>query len=136
MPFAYLPISRLKIIALRYGDGLCPICCRGVSLKLNMLLKICGRANMVTLEMLAETALQRESLRLRSEVQDFLRQHSQLVSVPHPSTDNPQILGTAAALIELLAQRSGQSAPAWTKEIGAVPEPMFLLDAAIRMKRL
>jgi len=91
---------------------------------------------MVTLEALAETALQRESLHLRSLAQDFVRDHPQLTNIPRPAIDNPQILGTAAALLELLAQRIGQTAPAWTREIGAVPEPMFLLEAATRMKRL
>lgn len=91
---------------------------------------------MVTLEALAETALQRDSLLLRSLVQDFVRDHPQLTRVPRPRIDNQQILGTAAALLELLAQRTGQAAPAWTREIGAVPEPVFLLEAAARMKRL
>jgi hypothetical protein len=91
---------------------------------------------MVTLEALAETALQRDSLHLRSLVQDFVRDHPQLTAIPRPHIDNQQILGTAAALLELLAQRTGQSAPAWTREIGAVPEPVFLLKSATRMKRL
>jgi len=91
---------------------------------------------MVTLEILAETALRRDSLHLRSLVHDFVRDHPQLATIPRPRTDNPQILGTAAALLELLAQRTTQPAPAWTREIGAVPEPMFLLEAASRMHRL
>lgn len=91
---------------------------------------------MVTLETLAEAALRRDSLHLRSLAQDFMRDHPQLTSIPRPAIDNPQILGTAAALLELLAQRTGQTAPAWTREIDAVPEPMFLLEAATRMKRL
>lgn len=91
---------------------------------------------MVTLETLAETALRRDNLHLRSLAQDFVRDHPVLTSIPRPAIDDPQLLGTAAALLELLAQRSGQTAPAWTREIGAVPEPMFLLEAATRMKRL
>ena len=91
---------------------------------------------MVTLETLAETALRHDSLHLRSLAQDFVRDHPEFTSIPRPAIDNPQILGTAAALLELLAQRTGQTAPAWTREIGAVPEPMFLLEAATRMKRL
>jgi hypothetical protein len=91
---------------------------------------------MVTLEALAETALRRDSLQLRSLAQDFVRDHPQFTTIPRPRTDNPQILGTAAALLELLAQRTGQAAPPWTREIGAVPEPVFLLEAAARMKRL
>jgi hypothetical protein len=91
---------------------------------------------MVTLEMLAETALRRESLQLRSLAQDFVREHPNLLSIPRPSSDNPQLLGMAAALLELFAQRNGQSAPAWTRDVGALPEPVFLLEAATRMKRL
>jgi len=91
---------------------------------------------MVTLEALAEAALQRDSLHLRSLVQDFVREHPQLTTIPRPRIDNQQILGTAAALLELLAQRTGQPAPPWTREIGAVPEPVYLLEAATRMKRL
>src|SRR5580765_1633988 len=91
---------------------------------------------MVTLEVLAETALRRDGLHLRSLVQDFVREYPQLAMIPRPQIDNLQILGTAAALLELLAQRTGQAAPIWTRDIGAVPEPFFLLEAATRMKRL
>jgi len=91
---------------------------------------------MVTLETLAKTALQRDSLRLRSLALDFVREHPDLGSIPRPATDDQQILGTAAALLELLAQRGGQPAPAWTREVGPVLEPVFLLEAATRMKRL
>jgi hypothetical protein len=91
---------------------------------------------MVTLEALAEAALQRESLHLRSLVQDFLREHPHLADIPRPAGDNPQVLGTAAALLELLAERTDQIAPDWTAEIGAVPEPVFLLEAATRMRHL
>jgi len=91
---------------------------------------------MVTLEMLAEAALQRDNLSLRSQVQDFVRDHPQLTAISRPQSDNQQILGIAAALLELLAERTGKPAPAWTRDIGAVPEPVFLLEAAMRMKRL
>jgi hypothetical protein len=91
---------------------------------------------MVTLEELAETALRRESLQLRSLAQDFVRDHPELTNIPRPAIDNPQTLGTAAALLELPAQRTGQIAPASTREVGAVPEPMFLLEVATRMRRL
>jgi len=91
---------------------------------------------MVTLEALAKAALQRDSLHLRSLARDFIREHSELASIPRPPVDDLRILATAAALLELLAQRSGQPAPAWTREIGAVPEPVFLLEAATHMQRL
>jgi hypothetical protein len=91
---------------------------------------------MVTLEALAKTALERDSLHLRSLALDFVREHPDLASIVRPPTDDQQILATAAALLELLAQRCGQPAPAWTGEVGPVLEPVFLLEAATRMKRL
>ena len=91
---------------------------------------------MVTLEELAEAALRRDSLHLRSLVQDFVRDHPRLDTIPLPLIDEPQILGTAAALLELLAQCAGQDAPEWTRGIGAVPEPFYLLESALKMKRL
>jgi hypothetical protein len=38
--------------------------------------------------------------------------------------------------VELLALRSGQKPPQWTKDVGALPEPFYLLKAAANMKRL
>jgi hypothetical protein len=91
---------------------------------------------MVRVEPLVEAALQRDNLRLRSLAQDLLRSDIRLAQVPRPRTDDQRVLAIAAALLELLAERSGQPAPAWTSNVGAIPEPMFLLEAATRMKRL
>jgi hypothetical protein len=91
---------------------------------------------MVALEELAEVALRRDGLSLRSLAQDFLRNHPNLSAVPRPLVENQRILGTAAALLELLAERAGQTAPDWTRAIGAVPEPIFLLKEAEQMKHL
>lgn len=91
---------------------------------------------MVTLETIAETALRRDALHLRSLVQDFLRANPRLYEIPRPATSNKQYLSIAAAFVELFAQRSGQLAPPWTRDIGAVTEPFFLVEAASGMKRL
>lgn len=91
---------------------------------------------MTTVEKLATAALQRDSLRLRSLVQDLLVGDRALHTLPRPVTDDPRVLAIAAALLELLASRTDQPPPAWTAEIGALPEPFFLLDAALRMPRL
>jgi hypothetical protein len=45
-------------------------------------------------------------------------------------------LAAAASLVEPLALRSQQRPPSWTKEVGALPEPIYLLKAAASMKRL
>ena len=91
---------------------------------------------MVTLEMLARTALRRDSLLLRGLAQSFLEQQPRLTDVPRPTVDDSWILGTSAALLELLAERRGEPAPAWTRDVGPVPQPVLLVEAATRMKRL
>ena len=91
---------------------------------------------MVTLESVADAAWRRDSLELRRLTQDFLRDHPRLDEVPRPTTTNLQLLTVAAALVELFALRAGQRYPSWTLEIGAMPTPMYLLEAASRMKNL
>lgn len=91
---------------------------------------------MELIEQLAEAALQRDGLRLRSLVQDLTRAHVDWSSLPRPSTNDTQLLAIAASLAELLAERQNQKPPAWTKEVGALNEPFFLLRSAETMRRL
>jgi hypothetical protein len=91
---------------------------------------------MATIEQLAEAALNREGLLLRSLVHDLLREHPRLSHCPRPHTADPRLLAAAASLVELLALRLHQEPPAWTQDVGPLPEPIFLLEAAARMKRL
>lgn len=91
---------------------------------------------MVQIEDLAEAALQGDSLRLRSLVQDLFQESPRLAKIEKPDTTNPQLLATAAALLELFAERMHQPAPIWTEEIGPSPEPIYLLKSAATMKRL
>lgn len=91
---------------------------------------------MELIEQLAEAALQRDSLRLRSLVQDMTRSKINWSSIPRPKTKDARLLAIAASLAELLATRQNQTPPAWTKEIGALKEPFFLLQSAENMKRL
>lgn len=91
---------------------------------------------MPIVEAIAEAALRRDGLRLRSLVQELLASKQEIRSLPRPMTADPRLLAIAAAILELLASRVGQSAPAWTTEIGSLREPFFVLDAAHRMRRL
>ena len=97
---------------------------------------IYGTPFMDPIEQLAEAALQRDSLRLRSLVQDMTRSNINWSSLPRPQTKDVRLLAIAAALAELLAARQNQTPPVWTKEIGALKEPFFLLRSAETMKRL
>lgn len=91
---------------------------------------------MVRIEQLAEAALKGQGLLVRSLAQDFLRENPRLADVPKPTVDDAQILAASASLVELFAIRLNQNAPTWTKTIGPLAEPVFLLRAALIMKRL
>lgn len=91
---------------------------------------------MEQIEQLAQAALERNHLKLRSIVQDLTRANINWGTLPRPSTNDSRLLAMSAALIELMAFRNHQTAPAWTKEIGPLKEPFFLLESATRMKRL
>lgn len=91
---------------------------------------------MELIEKIAQAALERDSLQLRSLVQDFAHANLEISSIPKPVTTNQKLLVMTAAIVELFAERTKQSAPSWTKEIGSLAEPFFLVESALRMKRL
>lgn len=91
---------------------------------------------MEQIEQLAQAALARDHLKLRSLVQDLSRSKMDFSKVTRPSTLDLRLLAMSAALVELLASRNKQFPPAWTKEVGALNEPFFLLENAATMKRL
>ncbi|GAB4580381.1 MAG: hypothetical protein Fur0022_31220 [Anaerolineales bacterium] len=88
------------------------------------------------LEQLARAVFLREGLTVRSLTQDLLREVSSFQDIPRPSSLDVRLLPIAAGLIELLAQRQNQPPPAWVKDIGPMPEPFYLLETALHMKRL
>ena len=91
---------------------------------------------MEPLEQLARAALDRDHLRLRSLVQDMTRAQTKWSALPRPETSDPRLLSMAASLAELLAARQNQTPPAWTKEVGPLKDPFYLLQSAEKMKRL
>lgn len=91
---------------------------------------------MVQIEQLAEAALKGEGVILRSLVQDFFRENPSLVDIPKPAVNDRRVLAASASLLELFSSRLKQDAPHWTREVGPLTEPIFLLKAAATMKRL
>ena len=81
---------------------------------------------------MAQALLRYEALQLRLFVQAWLREQPDLVTLPQPATDDPRLLIAAAALVELLAQRTHKQPPAWTAAVGALPEPFFVMRRAER----
>lgn len=91
---------------------------------------------MELLEQIALAALRRDSLFLRNLVQDWVCQGASVSQLSRPVSTDIKTLVVSAALTELLAFQHGQLPPTWTQEIGALPEPFFLVEAAGNMKRL
>jgi hypothetical protein len=88
------------------------------------------------IEQLANAALARDRLKVRSLAQDLFRSTPLLSSLDQPATSSPEALVVAAALVELLASRKHVAAPAWATAIGGLDTPFHLLSAADRMPRL
>jgi hypothetical protein len=91
---------------------------------------------MARLEDMARAALEGDALKLRSLVQDWLQTAPRLVDAVCPATGDAAVLAVSASLAELLAERTGQAAPTWTRGIGALPQAVFLVRAAATMPRL
>jgi len=91
---------------------------------------------MVRLEQLAKAALAGDALQLRALVQDWLNENPRISDAAAPNSDESDVNATAAGLVELLALRLGQAAPAWTAQNGGVGKPTFLVTAALTMPRL
>jgi hypothetical protein len=91
---------------------------------------------MDNLEALARAALERDSMATRSILQDILRNQTLTLVLQQPDSDDQRLMVMAAGLAELLALRQNQPPPAWTKNVGALKEPFYLLEAAQSMKRL
>jgi hypothetical protein len=91
---------------------------------------------MVRIEQLAEAAIRQDAFLLRSLTQDLLHERPKLRDFPRPNAVDFRTLAAAASLLELLAERLHQEPPAWTREVGALPQPIYLLRAAANMKHL
>jgi len=101
-----------------------------------MHLPIFGRIAVVKIEELAEAAINHKALLLRSLTQDLLRERPNLSDYSRPTAVNFETLAAAASLIELLAERLNQEAPSWTKDVGALAQPIHLVKSALTMKHL
>ncbi|HZL35046.1 MAG TPA: hypothetical protein VFC78_07035 [Tepidisphaeraceae bacterium] len=91
---------------------------------------------MATLEQLAQAALGGEALALRGLAQDWLAENPNFACVPRPRSNDPMVLAVAAALVEMFADRRGETGPDWAIAITQAPEPVYLLREAARMRRL
>ena len=82
---------------------------------------------MARLEKIASTILQGNALEVRSLLQDWAREGLSLDSAEEPASPDPKLRAVAAGLVELLAARTGNPAPAWSQAVGAAPDALFLI---------
>ena len=80
--------------------------------------------------------MQRDALTARQWVADAARESIIWADVPPPVGWTALELAVAAGVIELLASRSEQRPPSWTKGIDEAPNPTYLVRAAETMPRL
>ena len=90
---------------------------------------------MVRIEDIARAALAYESLIVRELIQDLLRERPDWGAIPRPVAVDEKTLVVAAALLELLALRSGAEPAAWAREAGPAKEPIHLVKAVATMPR-
>jgi hypothetical protein len=90
---------------------------------------------MMQIEDIARAALAYDALMVRDLIEELLREHPDWSSIPRPADVDEKTLVVAAALVDLLALRSGAEPPLWTREIGPAKEPIYLVRAAATMPR-
>jgi hypothetical protein len=91
---------------------------------------------LIRIEQLAEAAIGGNALLLRSLTQDLLRERPRLADLDRPVAVDFRTLAAAASLVELFAERLNQEAPSWTRDVGALAQPIYLLAASATMKHL
>jgi hypothetical protein len=77
-----------------------------------------------------------DMLTARQWVADAAREGFEWSRVPRPQELPESWMAIAAGIVELLAGRAGQTAPAWTADVRAVSEPVYLVRAARNYPRL
>ncbi len=91
---------------------------------------------MVNIEQIAAAALAGDALGARSLMQDWIRGNPAIANCAAPQIQDVPTRAISAGLVELMADRLGQKPPAWTAQIGPLPAPIFLVQAAAHMPRL
>lgn len=91
---------------------------------------------MTAAEQIAITILSHDALAVRSLVQDWLRSAPIFANEPAPASTDARVRVVAAAVTELLAERAGQRAPAWTATVEHLAAPIYLVAAADRSPKL
>jgi hypothetical protein len=90
----------------------------------------------VDLRDLVAALLRRDPLNARQWVADATREGFDWSHVAEPHDLGPAGQAVAAAVVEMMAERSGSRPAAWTSAVPAAPERLFLVQAAEVLPRL
>lgn len=85
---------------------------------------------------LVRALLENDTLSARQWVVDAGRTGFVWSHVARPDDLDGAGMTVAAGVVEMLAERAGQSAPVWTSGVPAAEEPIYLVRAARQMPRL
>lgn len=83
---------------------------------------------------MAQAAVAGDALLVRAIAMELTGQSLNEIASPTGLTPLEQCV--AAGLVEMLAERTGQTTPTWTQAIPAATEPFFLVRHATTMPRL
>ena len=84
---------------------------------------------------LVHAILAGDLLAARQWVSDAKRAHLRWGAVPYPDSLTGREMTVAAGVIELLANRAGETPPSWTHAVGAEREPLVLDPGLDQMPR-
>jgi hypothetical protein len=82
------------------------------------------------------SAVVRNDLTARQLVKDAARDGYSWAEAPAPDFRETRLRAVYASLVELFAARQGKAPPAWTKDVGPAPKPVFLVRRAKTSKAL
>jgi hypothetical protein len=85
---------------------------------------------------LVHALLRFDALTARQWLADAQRSGLVWAEIPAPEGLDATELATAAGVVELLAERTGQPPPDWAARVPPAPERLFLVRAAESMPRL
>lgn len=85
---------------------------------------------------LVDALLAFDHLAARQWVADAMRAGMRWADLPRPSGLDDVGMAIAAGVAEMLAGRTGQSPPSWTREVHGSPQRLYLVREASRMPRL
>jgi hypothetical protein len=85
---------------------------------------------------LVRALLRFDALAARQWLADAERSGLVWAEIPAPAGLDATGLAVAAGVVELLASRADQAAPAWTAAVPPAPQRLFLVRAALTMPRL